>query len=112
MEYPFDIPHAGIESQVDKLPAGIPDSEAVEQAKAMPHSVEKYIALGKSLSRQLRYREAIDAYTEGLKMEPQNLLILRFRAGRYLTTLEPCSFVNDVRPRKCERVSRLGRRFC
>ena len=88
MEYPFDTPHAGIESQVDKLPAGIADSEAVEQAKAMPHSVEKYIALGKALSRQLRYREAIDAYTEGLKLEPQNLLILRFRAGRYLTTLE------------------------
>ena len=88
MEYPFDTPHAGIESQVDKLPAGIPDSEAVEQGKSMPHSVEKYIALGKALSRQLRYREAIDAYTEGLKLEPQNLPLFRLRAGRYLTTLE------------------------
>ena len=88
MEYPFDTLHAGIESQVDNLPAGIPDSEAVEQAKAMPHSVEKYIALGKALSRQLRYREAIDAYTEGLKLEPQNLPLLRLQAGRYLTTLE------------------------
>ena len=34
------------------------------------------------------YREAIDAYTEGLKLEPQNLPLLRLRAGRYLTTLE------------------------
>ena len=88
MEYPFDTPHAGIESQVDKLPAGIPDSEAVEQAKAMPHSVEKYIALGKALSRQLRYREAIEAYTEGLRLESENLSLLRLRAGRYLTTLQ------------------------
>lgn len=34
------------------------------------------------------YRESIDAYTEGLKLEPQNLPLLRLRAGRYLTTLE------------------------
>ena len=88
MEYPFDTPHAGIESQVDNLPAGIPDSEAVEQAKAMPHSVEKYIALGKALSRQLRYREAIEACTEGLRLESENLSLLRLRAGRYLTTLQ------------------------
>ena len=47
MEYPFDTPHAGIESQVDNLPAGIPDSETVEQAKAMPHSVKNTLRLGK-----------------------------------------------------------------
>ena len=29
MEYPFDELHAGIESQIMNLPAGIPDSEAV-----------------------------------------------------------------------------------
>ena len=36
MEYPFDALHAGIESQILNLPAGIPDSEAVTQAKALP----------------------------------------------------------------------------
>ena len=85
MEYPFDELHAGIESQIMNLPAGIPDSEAVTQAKALPDSVGKFIALGKALSRQLRYREAIDAYTEGLKSEPESLPLLRLRAGRYLT---------------------------
>ena len=35
MEYPFDDLHAGIESQIMNLPAGIPDSEAVTQAKAL-----------------------------------------------------------------------------
>lgn len=88
MEYPFDALHAGIESQILNLPAGIPDSEAVTQAKALPDSIEKFLALGKAFSRQLRYREAIDAYTEGLKLEPENLPLLQLRAGRYLTTLQ------------------------
>ena len=88
MEYPFDELHAGIESQILNLPAGIPDSETVTQAKALPDSIEKFLALGKAFSRQLRYREAIDAYTDGLKLEPENLPLLRLRAGRYLTTLQ------------------------
>lgn len=46
MEYPFDALHAGIESQILNLPAGIPDSEAVTQAKALPDSIEKFLALG------------------------------------------------------------------
>lgn len=95
MEYPFDALHAGIESQILNLPAGIPDSEAVTQAKALPDSIEKFLALGKAFSRQLRYREAIDAYTEGLKLEPENLPLLRLRAGRYLTTLQSNLAITD-----------------
>ena len=95
MEYPFDALHAGIESQILNLPAGIPDSEAVTQAKALPDSIEKFLALGKAFSRQLRYREAIDAYTEGLKLEPENLPLLRLRAGRYLTTLQSNPAIAD-----------------
>ena len=95
MEYPFDALHAGIESQILNLPAGIPDFEAVTQAKALPDSIEKFLALGKAFSRQLRYREAIDAYTEGLKLEPENLPLLRLRAGRYLTTLQSNPAIAD-----------------
>ena len=95
MEYPFDKLHAGIESQILNLPAGIPDSLAVLQAKALPDSAEKFCALGKAFSRQLRYREAIDAYTEGLKLEPENLPLLRLRAGRYLTTLQSNLAITD-----------------
>lgn len=95
MEYPFDELHAGIESQIMNLPAGISDSEAVTQAKALPDSVGKFKALGKALSRQLRYREAIDAYTEGLKSEPESLPLLRLRAGRYLTTLQSNLAITD-----------------
>ena len=99
MEYPFDELHAGIGSQIMNLPAGIPDSEAVTQAKALPDSVGKFMALGKALSRQLRYREAIDAYTEGLKSEPESLPLLRLRAGRYLTTLQSDLAIADFK--KC-----------
>ena len=95
MEYPFDALHAGIESQILNLPAGIPDSQAIRQAKSLPDSVEKFRALGKALSRQLRYREAIDAYTEGLKLEPENLSLLRLRAGRYLTTRQSDPAIAD-----------------
>ena len=95
MEYPFDALHAGIESQILNLPAGIPDSQAIRQAKSLPDSVEKFCALGKALSRQLRYREAIDAYTEGLNLEPENLSLLRLRAGRYLTTLQSDPAIAD-----------------
>lgn len=95
MESPFDALHAGIESQILNLPAGIPNSQAIRQAKSLPDSVEKFCALGKALSRQLRYREAIDAYTEGLKLEPENLSLLRLRAGRYLTTLQSDPAIAD-----------------
>lgn len=95
MEYPFDELHAGIESQILNFPAGIPDSEAVTQAKALPDSIEKFLALGKAFSRQLRYREAIDDYTEGLKLESENLPLLRLRAGRYLTTLQSNPAIAD-----------------
>ena len=95
MESPFDALHAGIESQILNLPAGIPDSQAIRQAKSLPDSVEKFRALGKALSRQLRYREAVAAYTEGLNLEPENLSLLRLRAGRYLTTLQSDPAIAD-----------------
>ena len=95
MEYTFDALHAGIESQILNLPAGIPDSQAVTRAKALPDSIEKSLTLGKALSRQLRYREAVAAYTEGLNLEPENLSLLRLRAGRYLTTLQSDPAIAD-----------------
>ncbi len=48
MEYPFDDLHAGVESQIMNLPAGIPDSEAVTQAKALPDSRGEIYGVGKS----------------------------------------------------------------
>ena len=85
------------ESQILNLPAGIPGRfQAVTQAKALPDSAEKFRAFGESACpRQLRYREAVAAYTEGLKLEPENLSLLRLRAGRYLTTLQSDPAIAD-----------------
>lgn len=103
MEYPFDALHAGIESQVLGLPSGIPDSDAVRQARAQPPSAEHCAVLGKALSRQLRYREAIESYSVGLMLEQENLPLLRLRAGRYLTTLQSDRAIRDF-----ERCLALG----
>ena len=88
MEKPFDDLHVGIESQLLNSPEHIPDSAAVSAARKGGDTVDGLIALGKALSRQLRYRQAILAYTQALKMDPDNRTVLRLRAGRYLTTLQ------------------------
>ena len=95
MEYPFDNPHADINSQVRGLSSDIQDSKAIRQARAQTPSIDAYAALGRALSRQLRYREAIEAYTAGLALDSENLPLLRLRAGRYLTTLQMDSAIRD-----------------
>ena len=88
MEKPFDDLHVGIESQLLNSPEHIPDSAAVSAARKDGDTVDGLIALGKALSWQLRYRQAILAYTQALKIDPDNRTVLRLRAGRYLTTLQ------------------------
>lgn len=70
MEKPFDDLHVGIESQLLNSPEHIPDSAAVSAARKDGDTVDGLIALGKALSWQLRYRQAILAYTQALKMDP------------------------------------------
>ena len=70
MEKPFDDLHVGIESQLLNSPEHIPDSPAVSAARKDGDTVDGLIALGKALSRQLRFRQAILAYTQALKMAP------------------------------------------
>ena len=84
MEKPFDDLHVGIESQLLNSPEHIPDSAAVSAARKGGDTVDGLIALGKALSWQLRYRQAILAYTQALKMDPDNRTVLRLRAGRTL----------------------------
>ncbi len=83
MMRPFDDPHASAESQLHGLPDGFP---AVDRAVWTDY--DPSIAAGKALSRQLRYREAIEAYSAALRFRPGDSQALRLRAGRYLTTLQ------------------------
>lgn len=95
MERPFDDPHAGIESQVLNFSPRIKDSDEVKKARELGRSVPSLIALGKALSRQLRYREAIDAYSGALEIDPENMTAVRLRAGRYLSTIQSESAISD-----------------
>ncbi len=67
MEKPFDDLHVGIESQLLNSPEHIPDSAAVSAARKDGDTVDGLIELGKALSWQLRYRQAILAYTQRLQ---------------------------------------------
>lgn len=52
-------------------------------------SYEGWMALGKALSHKLRYLEAIEAYSEAIKLAHRRIDAYRQRAGKYLATLQP-----------------------
>lgn len=82
------MPTASIDSQLLDRRIALSDSPAVQKARQIANDYEGYIALGQALSRQFRYREAIDAYTEALAHHPDDCAAMRLRAGRYLSTLQ------------------------
>lgn len=85
----FDDAHASWRSQLQGgVPCEVEDSQAVLSAGRRAGDYEGFLALGNGLSRQLRYREAINAYTEALKLQPDNLAARRLRAGRHLSLLQ------------------------
>lgn len=80
-----------------KSPAGIeyrslPDTEAITKARAAlaaePRNVSRIIDLGVALSGARKFREAIDTFTRGLEIEPDNALLLRWRGHRYISVRE------------------------
>ncbi len=54
-----------------------------------------WMALGKNLSYSLRYREAILAYSEAIKLDLFSYDAYRMRAGKYLATLQPSRAMSD-----------------
>lgn len=80
-----------------KSPAGVeyrslPDTEALTKARAAlaaePKNVGRIIDLGVALSGARQFREAIDVFTRGLELEPDNALLLRWRGHRYISVRE------------------------
>ncbi|MEO8359777.1 MAG: tetratricopeptide repeat protein [Vicinamibacteria bacterium] len=80
-----------------KSPAGVeyrslPDTEAVTKARAAlasePRNVSRIIDLGVALSGARQFREAIDVFTRGLEIQPDNALLLRWRGHRYISVRE------------------------
>ena len=95
MEWPFEKNCASLESQLLGRPVSVADSPAVMQARQRCDTAGDLVALGQALSRQLRYREAIDVYSAALALEPDNCRILRLRAGSYLSTLQASAALRD-----------------
>ena len=64
--------------------------------------------------KRLREKKKLTQKELAEKLMVSDKTISKWETNKGLPDLSilSCSFVNDVRPRKCERVSRLGRRFC
>ncbi len=84
----FDDIHASCKTELCDLPCDIADSKEVAEARADINGFDGYVELGKALSRQLRYREAAEAFSKALDEKPDEPDVLRLRAGRYLSTLQ------------------------
>jgi tetratricopeptide (TPR) repeat protein len=78
-----------------RSPAGVvyrsqPDTGTVARAQqavdADPRNITKIIALGVAQSGVRQFREAIETFTGGLSIAPNNALLLRWRGHRYLST--------------------------
>src|SRR6266850_8045603 len=80
-----------------RSPAGVAyhaqsDTGAIARADSAlardPRNVDKIIQLGVAQSGVRQYREAIETFTRGLKIAPDNALLYRWRGHRYLSVRE------------------------
>lgn len=80
-----------------RSPAGVEyrslaDTGAIARAEralaADPRNVTLFIQLGAAQSAMRQFREAIQTYSRGLEVEPNNPLLLRWRGHRYLSVRE------------------------
>jgi tetratricopeptide (TPR) repeat protein len=77
-----------------RSPAGVeyrsqPDTGAIARAEqalaADPRTVQRFIDLGVAQSGARQFREAIQTFSRGLAVSPDNALLLRWRGHRYLS---------------------------
>ena len=69
-----------------------PDTGAIARAEqalaADPRNVQRFVDLGVAQSGARQFREAIETFTRGLAVSPDNALLLRWRGHRYLSVRE------------------------
>ena len=80
--------HASHESQLQNLPHGLADTDEILACCAKPQTYETLLELADALCWQLRFREAIDALTQAVKLEPERMEAYRKRGPKYLDTLQ------------------------
>ena len=88
-----------------RSPAGveyrsIADTGAVARAQAVlaadPRNIDKIIALGVAQSGVRQFREAIETFTRGLAIAPDNAMLYRWRGHRYLSVREFDKAMQDL----------------
>lgn len=88
---------AGAQTVQYRSPAGVEyrsqiDTGAIARAEsalvADPRNVDKIVQLGIAQSGARQFREAIETFTRGLAIAPNNPLLLRWRGHRYLSVRE------------------------
>lgn len=96
---------AAAQSQQYRSRAGVryysqPDTGAVARAEstlaADPGNVDKIIALGVAQSGVRRYREAIETFSRGLRIAPDNALLYRWRGHRHLSVRDLDRALQDL----------------
>src|ERR1043165_3027025 len=65
-----------------------PIARATTALAADPQNVDKIIALGVAQSGARQFREAIETFTNGMKIAPNNAMLYRWRGHRYLSGRE------------------------
>lgn len=88
-----------------RSPAGVQyvsqvDTGSVARAEsalaAEPRNIERFIQLGLAYSSVRQYREAIQTFTRGLAIAPDNALLYRWRGHRYISVREIDSALADL----------------
>jgi tetratricopeptide (TPR) repeat protein len=88
-----------------RSPAGVeyrsqPDTGAIARAEsalaADPRNVERIIQLGVAQSGARQFREAIETFTRGLAIAPNNPMLYRWRGHRYLSVRELDRAMEDL----------------
>jgi tetratricopeptide (TPR) repeat protein len=69
---------------LQKLEAAL--QEAAAKLEGDPQNADLLIAQGRALAGLWRYREAIEVYTKGIALHPENALLYRHRGHRYIST--------------------------
>ena len=93
--------HASHESQFQNLPHGLSDTDEIRACRAKPQTYENLLELADALCWQLRFREAIDALTQAIALEPARMEAYRKRGPKYLDTLQPEQALADYT--RCEQ---------
>jgi tetratricopeptide (TPR) repeat protein len=96
---------AGGQSVQYRSPAGVeyrsdPDTGAIARAEralaADPRNVQRIIELGVAQSGARQFREAIETFTRGLSIAPDDPMLYRWRGHRYLSVRELGRAMDDL----------------